>query len=74
LPTKHGDPIAQAVPGISAPRWQEGLTKMQGDEAALNRPRVGPMSTEATDGDGVWGFDDTGFPQPGSTSVGVARQ
>jgi SRSO17 transposase len=74
LPNKNGDTIAQAVPGTSAQRLQEFLTNMQWDEEDLNRQRVGKMITEATHGDGVLVFDDTGFPKQGSASVGVARQ
>jgi SRSO17 transposase len=74
LPNKNGDTIAQAVPGTSAQRLQEFLTNMQWDEEDLNRQRVGKMIAEATHGDGVLVFDDTGFPKQGSASVGVARQ
>ena len=74
LPNKNGDTIAQAVPGTSAQRVQEFLTNMQWDEEDLNRQRVQKMIAEATTGDGVLVFDDTGFPKQGTTSVGVARQ
>jgi SRSO17 transposase len=74
LPNKNGDTIAQAVPGTTAQRWQELLTNMQWDEEDLNRQRVAKMIAEATRGDGVLVFDDTGFPKQGATSVGVARQ
>lgn len=74
LPNKHGDPIAQAVPGTSAQRWQEFLTKMPWDEEDLNRQRVVKMLAEATTDDGVLVFDDTGFPTQGTVSVGVERQ
>jgi SRSO17 transposase len=74
LPHKNGDTIAQAVPGTSAQRLQEFLTNMQWDEEDLNRQRVQQMIAEATTGDGVLVFDDTGFPKQGSASVGVARQ
>jgi SRSO17 transposase len=71
---KNGDTIAQAVPGTSAQRLQEFLTNMQWDEEALNRQRVQTMIAEATRGDGVLVFDETGFPKRGTASVGVARQ
>ena len=74
LPTKNGDPIAQAVPGTSAQRLQEFLTNMQWDEEELNRRRVQTMLAEATAGDGVLVCDETGFPKQGMASVGVARQ
>jgi SRSO17 transposase len=74
LPNKNGDTIAQAVPETSAQRLQEFLTNIQWDEEDLNRQRVGKMIAEATYGDGVLVFDDTGFPKQGSASVGVARQ
>jgi SRSO17 transposase len=74
LPHKNGDTIAQAVPGTSAQRVQEFLTKMPWDEEDLNRQRVGKMIAEATPGDGVLVFDDTGFPKQGGASVGGARQ
>jgi SRSO17 transposase len=74
LPTKNGDTIAQAVPGTTAQRLQEFLTNMDWDEEDLNRQRVQKMIAEATAGDGVLVFDDTGFPKRGTASVGVARQ
>jgi SRSO17 transposase len=74
LPNKNCDTIAQAVPGTSEQRLQEFLTKMQWDEEDLNRQRVQKMIAEATRGEGVLVFDDTGFPKQGKDSVGVARQ
>jgi SRSO17 transposase len=74
LPTKHGDTMAQAVPGTSAQRWQEGLTTMPWEAEDLNRQRVDQMRAEAPLSDGVLVLEDTGFPKPGKPSVGVARQ
>lgn len=74
LPNKNSDTIAQAVPGTSAQRWQACLTNMQWDEEDFNRQRVAKMIAEATTGDGVLVFDDTGFPTRGTALVGVARQ
>jgi SRSO17 transposase len=74
LPHKNCDTIAQAVPGTSDQRLQEFLTNMVWDEEELNRQRVHKMVTEATLGDGVIIFDDTGFVKQGHSSVGVARQ
>ena len=74
LPNKHGDTMAQAVLGTSAQRLQEVLTKMPWDEEDLNRQRVATRLTEATTGDGVLVFDETGVPKQGTASVGVARQ
>jgi SRSO17 transposase len=71
---KNCDTLAQAVPGTSEQRLQEFLTNMQWDAEDLNRQRVQKMSAEATRGDGVLVFDDTGFPKQGKASVGVARQ
>ena len=47
---------------------------MPWDEEDLNRQRVQKMIAEATTGDGVLVFDDTGFPKQGTASVGVERQ
>jgi SRSO17 transposase len=74
LPNKNCDTLAQAVPGSSEQRLQEFLTNMQWDEEELNRQRVQKMLAEATRGDGVLVFDDTGFPKQGTASVGVERQ
>src|SRR5437870_9533755 len=74
LPNKNCDTMAEAVPGTSEPRLQEFLTNMQWDEQDLNRQRVAKMIAEATVGNGVLLFDDTGFAKQGKASVGVARQ
>ena len=74
LPNKNCDTMAAAVPGTSEQRLQEFLTKMQWDEDDLNRQRVQKMITDATVGNGVLIFDDTGFEKKGKASVGVARQ
>jgi SRSO17 transposase len=74
LPNKNCDTMAEAVPGTSEQRLQEFLTNMQWDEDALNRQRVEKMIAEATVGQGVLIFDDTGFAKQGKASVGVARQ
>jgi SRSO17 transposase len=74
LPHKNCDPMAQALPGTSEQRLQEFLTNMQWDEEDLNRQRVQKMIAEAALGDGVLVLDETGFPQQGRASVGVARQ
>jgi SRSO17 transposase len=74
LPNKNCDTLAQAVPGNSEQRLQEFLTNMQWDEEDLNRQRVRKMIAEATRGEGVLVFDDTGFPKQGTASVGVERQ
>ena len=74
LPNKNCDPMAQAVPGTHEQRLQGFLTTMQWDEEDLNRQRVEKMIAEATVGNGVLSFDDTGFAKQGKASVGVARQ
>lgn len=73
-PHKHGDTIAQAVPGTSAQRVQEFLTNRPWEEEDRNRQRVQKRVAEAARGEGVLGFDETGFPKQGKASVGVARQ
>jgi SRSO17 transposase len=74
LPNKNCDTMATAVPGTSEQRLQEFLTNMQWDEDDLNRQRVEKLIAEATVGNGVLIFDDTGFEKKGKASVGVARQ
>jgi SRSO17 transposase len=74
LPNKNCDTMAQAVPGTNEQRLQEFLTNMQWDEQDLNHQRVAKMIAEATVGNGVLLFDDTGFAKQGKASVGVARQ
>jgi SRSO17 transposase len=74
LPNNNGDTIAHAVPGTNEQRLQELLTTRQWDEEELNRQRGHQLSAEATRGDGVLVLDDTGVPQPGTASAGVARQ
>jgi DDE superfamily endonuclease len=69
-----GDPMAQAMPGTSAPRVQVFLTKRPWDEEDLTRQRVAKMMAAATRGAGVLVFDEIGFPTPGTAAVGVARQ
>ena len=74
LPNKNCDTMAEAVPGTNEQRLQEFLTNMQWDEQDLNCQRVAKMIAEATVGNGVLLFDDTGFAKQGKASVGVARQ
>lgn len=74
LPHTNCDTIATAVPGTSEQRLQEFLTTMSWDEDDLNRQRVEKRISEATVGDGVLIFGDTGFAKKGKASVGVARQ
>jgi SRSO17 transposase len=74
LPNKNCDTLAQAVPGTHEQRLQGLLTTMNWDEEELNRQRVEKMIAEATRGNGVLIFDDTGFAKQGKASVGVARQ
>jgi SRSO17 transposase len=74
LPNKNCDIIATAVPGPSEQRLQGRLTNVQWDEDDLNRQRVAKMITDATVGNGLLIFDDTGFAKQGKASVGVARQ
>ena len=74
LPNKNCDTMAEAVPGTNEQRLQEFLTNMQWDEQDLNCQRVAKMIAEATVGNGVLLFDDTGLAKQGKASVGVARQ
>jgi SRSO17 transposase len=74
LPNKNCDTMATAVPGTSEQRLQEFLTNMQWDADDLNRQRVHKLIAEATVGNGLLIFDDTGFAKQGKASVGVARQ
>jgi SRSO17 transposase len=74
VPTKHGDTLAQAVPGTSEQRLQEFLTKRPWDEEDLHRQRGQQRIAEATRGAGGLVCDDTGFPKQGKGAVGVARQ
>src|SRR5215475_744568 len=60
LPNQNCDTLAQAVPGSSEQRLQEFLTNLPWDEEELNRQRVQKRLAEATRGDGVLVFDDTG--------------
>lgn len=74
LPNKNCDTMAAAVPGTSEQCLQGLLTNMQWDEDDLNHQRVAKMITDATVGNGLLIFDDTGFAKQGKASVGVARQ
>jgi len=74
LPNKNCDTMATAVPGTSEQRLQEFFTNMQWDEDDLNRQRVEKMIIDATVGNGLLIFDDTGFAKQGKASVGMARQ
>src|SRR5438094_7916987 len=73
LPKKNCDTMAEAVPGTSEQCLQEFLTNRQWDEQDLNHQRVEKLIAEATVGNGVLIFDDTGFTKEGKASVGVAR-
>ena len=44
------------------------------DEAPLQEELRSQVKTHLGQGDGVWGFDPSGFPKSGRESVGVARQ
>jgi SRSO17 transposase len=74
LPNKNCDTMAEAVPGTSEQCLPELLTNMPWDEQERNRQRVEKLLAEATLGNGVLIFDDTGFAKQGKASVGVARQ
>ena len=74
LPNKNCDTMAEAVPGTSAQCLQEFLTNRPWDEQDLNHQRVEKLSAEATVGNGVRMFDETGCAKQGQASVGGARQ
>jgi SRSO17 transposase len=74
LPNKHGDTMAEAVPGTSEQRLQEWRTTMPWDAQDLKRQRGHQRIAAATSGNGVLSVDDTGFAKQGQASVGVARQ
>jgi SRSO17 transposase len=74
LPTQHCDTMAQAGPRTSAPRVQEFLPTMPWDAEDLNQPRGQKLMADAPLGAGVLVLDAPGFPTPGKTSVGGARQ
>lgn len=76
LPSKNGDTIAAAIPGTTAQRLQELLTRIQWDAAAFNGQRVQQMSTQVRQQKGKRALlvDDSGFAKQGKSSVGVARQ
>jgi SRSO17 transposase len=74
LPNKNCDTLAQAVLGTSQQCLQEFLSNLQWDETELNDQRVQQMIGEATLEDGVLVVADTGCPNQGQASVGVARQ
>lgn len=74
LPRKNGDTIAAAIPGTTAQRLQELLTRIQWDEQAFNGQRVRQMGAQVRQGKGALILDDSGFGKQGTASVGVAKQ
>ncbi len=74
LDCKNGEQIAMAVAGTNSQRLQALLTELQWNESVVNKQRVQQLSREASTGEGVLLFDDTGMPKQGTASVGVARQ
>lgn len=71
---KNCEQIAAAVAGITAESLQALLTDIAWDYSQMDRLRVGLLVKQASVGDGVLVFDDTGIPKQGDDSVGVARQ
>lgn len=74
LPRKNGDTIAAAIPGTTAQRLQELLTRIQWDEQAFNGQHVRQLGAQMRQGKGVLILDDSGFGKQGTASVGVAKQ
>ena len=71
---KNGGQIARAGAGTNSPRVQALLTELQWDGSAVNAQRVRQLSRAARAGAGGLTVADTGIPQQGTASVGVARQ
>ena len=74
IPRKNCEQIAAAVAGIKAQELQALLTDIPWDYSQMDRRRVDLLLKQATGGNGVVVFDDTGIPKQGDDSVGVARQ
>ena len=73
-PNTSRDALARLVPGTTGQRPQGRLTAMAWDADDLNRQPVGVMAARPTERDRVPAFDGTGSPEPGTATVGVARQ
>lgn len=73
LPHKNCDTIAAAVAGPSTERFQQRLTDAAWEPQALDQQRVAALVAQSPP-QGLLVLDDTGLPQPGRGSVGVARQ
>ena len=74
IPRKNCEQIAAAVAGIKAQELQALLTDIPWDYSQMDHLRVDLLLKQATVGDGILVFDDTGIPKQGRDSVGVARQ
>jgi len=72
LPRKHCDTIAAAVAGLSTARLQPLLPEATRAPQALEQQRGRALVAQSPP-QGLVGLDDTGLPQPGRGSVGVAR-
>ncbi len=73
-PNQNCNTRAEIVPGTTEQRLQGLLTTTAWDEEDLHDQRIERMLEQPSEGDAVLIFDDTGFPNPGKCSVGVARQ
>jgi SRSO17 transposase len=73
LPRKHCDTIAAAVAGTSTERLHHLLPEATWEPQALDQQRVTAVVAQSPP-QGLLGLDDTGLPQQGRRSVGVARQ
>jgi SRSO17 transposase len=73
LPRKNCDTIAAAVAGTSTERLQHLLTDATWAPQALDQQRVTALVAQSP-AHGILVLDDTGLPQQGRSSVGVARQ
>ena len=72
LPRKNGDTIAAAIPGTTAQRLQELLTRIQWDEQAFNGQRVRQMGAQVHQGKGALILDDSGFDDDAAVPVVAA--
>ena len=74
LPHKTCETIADVIAGTSVERLQHLLTDAAWDPLALDEARVKHLLAQHPVSEGILVLDDTGLPNKGSASVGVAPQ